>query len=112
MIVGGVIVWTSRYQLNKHSYGGGSLSEDKELTLLTNGMYKFIRHPLYTGGLLITIGLELAFRSLIVLSLHTIAFFIIFRDRMLREETVLLDKFKDKYKEYIKKTKRLIPYIY
>ncbi len=112
MIVGSVIMLSSRYQLNRHSYGGGSLSEEKEQTLLTEGMFKHIRHPIYAGGLIITIGLELAFRSLIMLSLHTLIFVIIFRDRMQREETVLLNKFGDEYQEYINKTKRLIPYIY
>lgn len=112
MIVGSVIMLSSRYQLNRHSYGGGSLSEEKEQTLLTDSMFKHIRHPIYAGGLIITIGLELAFRSLIMLSLHTLVFVIIFRDRMQREEAVLLNKFGDEYQEYINKTKRLIPYIY
>ncbi|MFX0209552.1 MAG: methyltransferase family protein, partial [Candidatus Hodarchaeota archaeon] len=66
----------------------------------------------YAGGLIITIGLEIAFRSLIILSFHTLVFIIIFRDRMQREETVLLNKFGDEYQEYLNKTKRLIPYIY
>ena len=112
MIGGSIIMLSSRYQLNKHSYGGGSLSEEKEQTLLTGGMFRYIRHPIYLGGLIITIGLELAFRCLIILSLHTLTFILIFRDRMQREETVLLDKFGDEYQEYINKTKRLIPYIY
>ena len=112
MIIGSIILLSSRYQLNQHSYGGASLSEEKEQTLLTQGMFKYIRHPIYAGGLIITIGLELAFRSLIILSIHTLVFFIIFRDRMQREETILLNKFGTKYQEYIIRTKRLIPYIY
>jgi protein-S-isoprenylcysteine O-methyltransferase Ste14 len=112
MIIGSIIMLSSRYQLNKHSYGGGSLLEEKEQTLLTQGMFKYIRHPIYAGGLIITIGLELAFRSLIILSLHTLIFFVIFRDRMQREETVLVTKFGTEYQEYITRTRRLIPYIY
>jgi protein-S-isoprenylcysteine O-methyltransferase Ste14 len=112
MVIGSIIMLSSRYQLNKHSYGGGSLSEEKEQKLLTQGMFKHIRHPIYSGGLIITVGLELAFRSLIILSLHTLIFFVIFRDRMQREETVLLEKFETKYQEYLNRTKRLIPYVY
>jgi protein-S-isoprenylcysteine O-methyltransferase Ste14 len=112
MVIGSIIMLSSRYQLNKHSYGGGSLSEEKEQILLTQGMFKHIRHPIYSGGLIITVGLELAFRSLIILSLHTLIFFVIFRDRMQREETVLLEKFETKYQEYLNRTKRLIPYVY
>ncbi|MFW9905660.1 MAG: methyltransferase family protein [Candidatus Thorarchaeota archaeon] len=112
MVIGSIIMLSSRYQLNKHSYGGGSLSEEKEQTLLTQGMFKHIRHPIYSGGLIITVGLELAFRSLIILSLHTLIFFVIFQNRMQREETVLLEKFETEYQEYLNRTKRLIPYVY
>ena len=112
MVIGSLIILSSRYQLNKHSYGGGSLSEEKEQNLITNRMYRYIRHPMYSGGLVLTIGLELAFRSLIMLSIHTLIFFIIFRNRMIREEEVLLTKFGQKYQEYHNKTYRLIPYLY
>ncbi|MFX0174479.1 MAG: methyltransferase family protein [Candidatus Hodarchaeota archaeon] len=112
MIVGSIVMLSSRYQLNKHSYGGGSLSEEKEQTLLTDGMYKIIRHPIYAGGLIVTIGLELAFRSLIVLSIHTVIFLMIFRERMKQEETVLLTKYGEEYRVYMESTYRLIPYLY
>ena len=112
MVIGSIFMLSSRYQLNKHSYGGGSLSEEKEQTLLTEGMFKYIRHPIYAGGLIITIGLELAFRSLLILSFHILIFLVIFRDRMLREETVLLSKFGKEYQEYLNRTKRLIPFVY
>lgn len=112
MVIGSLIMLDSRYQLNKRSYGGGSLSEEKEQNLITDGMYRYIRHPMYSGGLVLTIGLELAFRTLIMLSIHTLIFFIIFRNRMIREEEVLLTKFGQKYQEYHTKTYRLIPYLY
>ncbi len=112
MFVGGIILLTSRYQLNRYSYGGGSLSEEIEQNLITNGMYKYIRHPIYAGGIVMTIGLELAFRSFIILSLHTILYIIIFKDRMNREEEVLLSKFGEKYRKYMNETKRMIPYLY
>jgi protein-S-isoprenylcysteine O-methyltransferase Ste14 len=112
MLVGGIILLTSRYQLNRFSYGGGSLSAEIDQNLIVNGMYKYIRHPIYTGGIVMTIGLELAFRSLIILSLHTIIYFVIFKDRMNREEEVLLSKFGEKYRKYMNQTKRMIPYLY
>ncbi|MFX0086949.1 MAG: methyltransferase family protein [Candidatus Hodarchaeota archaeon] len=112
MLIGGIILLTSRYQLNRYSYGGGSLSEEIEQKLITDGMYKYIRHPIYAGGIVMTIGLELAFRSLIILSLHTILYFVIFKDRMNREEEVLLSKFGEHYRKYMNETKRMIPYFY
>ena len=112
MLIGAVILLIRRYQLNKHTYGGASLSEDKQQNLLTSGMYKFVRHPLYTGGLIMTIGLQLAFRSIFMFVIHVLLYFIIFRNRMIREEEVLQSKFGKEYENYMKRTNRLLPYIY
>jgi len=112
MNLGAIIMLSSRFQLNKYTYGGGSLSDNKEQNLVTFGMYKYIRHPLYLGGLILTIGLELAFRSIIMLISHTTIFFLIFRARMIREEEVLGTKFGEEYARYKRKTARLFPLLY
>jgi protein-S-isoprenylcysteine O-methyltransferase Ste14 len=112
MIIGGLILSVSRYQLNKFTYGGGSLSEEKAQNLITKGMYRYVRHPIYFGGLIMTFGLELALRSIMVLSVHIIIFLVIFNDRMKKEETVLLEKFGEEYRKYKNTTKKLIPRIF
>lgn len=112
IIVGGLVLLSSRYQLNKITYGGGSLSGEQEQNLVQTGMYRMVRHPIYTGGLIITIGLNLAFRSLLILIIHTLIYLIIFIDRMNKEEEDLKRKFGDDYTNYCRKTKRIIPYIY
>ena len=112
MSLGAIIMLISRFQLNKYTYGGGSLSESKDQNLITFGMYKYIRHPIYLGGLIITIGLELAFRTIIMLILHTTIFFLIFRARMIREEMVLSTKFGEEYLRYKRQTSRLVPLLY
>jgi protein-S-isoprenylcysteine O-methyltransferase Ste14 len=112
MVIGGIILSISRYQLNRFTYGGGSLSEEKEQNLLTEGIYKYIRHPIYFGGMIMTVGLELAFRSVIVLFIHTIIYLLIFNDRMKKEEAVLIEKFGEEYRKYMIKTKKIIPRIY
>jgi protein-S-isoprenylcysteine O-methyltransferase Ste14 len=80
--------------------------------LLTEGPYKYVRHPFYTGFFLMAIGLTLAApifetRLLLVITLAVLAVFIP------KEEEELQRKYRKKYGEYIKKVPwRLLPYIY
>lgn len=79
--------------------------------LVKHGIYKHIRHPIYLAMLLYTIGTPLFFSSLygFLLTLGFIPF-ILYRIKI--EEKILIEKFGDKYQEYMKKTKKLVPYIY
>ncbi len=112
MIIGAIVLLTSRYQLNRHTYGGVSLSGEVDQKLLIEGMYKLIRHPMYAGGLIMTLGLQLALRSIIMLIIHVSVYLIIFKARMNREEEILQDRFGEDYTKYRKRTFKLIPYIY
>jgi len=80
--------------------------------LVVSGIYKYIRHPSYTGQLLIFLGSGLAFSNC-----YSIAFLFIpnLASSLYRihvEEKVLIDHFKDRYIDYIKVSKKMIPWIY
>lgn len=80
--------------------------------LITSGVYKYIRHPSYTGMIIYYIGLGLlmhnfiSFGILIVLPLSAILI------RIHYEEKALEIHFKDQYAEYKKKSCKLIPFIF
>lgn len=83
----------------------------KNHELITKGIYGYVRHPIYGGLLLMVIG------SLIVSGSYTfIAGLIImlftFEIFARREEKILTKHFGKKYIEYIKTTKKFIPFIY
>ena len=78
--------------------------------LCTSGPYRVIRHPMYTAVLLLLSGLLLNNYSLTGL----IVFFVVLVDLIVKmnvEEKILLAHYTD-YKNYIKLTKRIIPYLY
>ncbi len=79
-----------------------------EQSLVTEGIYRFIRHPIYTGDILLLSGLELALNSWLVLAVP-IPFLIALRQTM-AEEALLAQVFPD-YSAYCKRTKRFIPFI-
>jgi protein-S-isoprenylcysteine O-methyltransferase Ste14 len=110
LITGGAVTVAGRAQLAK--FGSGVLRIEEGHRLVTNGIYGLIRHPIYGGGLVGVVGLYLAFRSLIMLVAVTAVYFAVINHRLLFEERMLVDEFGDEYKAYMRKTRRLIPYIY
>ena len=80
--------------------------------IVDTGLYKYVRHPSYTGALLAHAGLGLAFGSWISLALSTIPFLIAALYRMRVEEAALKEVFGDEYSRYVEHTERLIPGIF
>ena len=80
--------------------------------LKKNGIYKYLRHPSYSGSLLSFIGLGLTMNNWISLLLISLSIIIAFIFRIKVEEKVLIDEFGSEYLEYRKVTKGLIPFLY
>ena len=79
--------------------------------LVDYGIYKHVRHPAYLGTLLFSIGIPLIFSSLYGFLLMLVLF-PCYLYRIKFEERMLLEKLGDEYREYTKKTKKIIPLIY
>jgi len=79
-------------------------------TLITSGIYSKLRHPMYTGVILMFLGYILFFGSLISVPLW-IAFSILYIVKSVKEERILMDRFPE-YEDYARRTWKFIPYIY
>ncbi len=80
----------------------------KDTALVTTGVYGFVRHPIYLGIFVSLSALALMVANLIVL-LPTIALLVVLYASINEEETILIDRFGDEYREYKKRTPRFIP---
>ena len=88
---------------------GLRIVEDQKL--VTTGVYRYIRHPLYLGEFCRNIGIPLFFNSLMRLIIILLGnLFLLIRVGI--EEEMLVEEFGDEYREYMKRTKRLIPLLY
>lgn len=75
--------------------------------LITNGFYRYVRHPIYTGVLAVVTGMTLRSGSWPVLAVATLTF--VFFDRKAAwEEQQLVSQFPD-YPTYAARTPRFIP---
>lgn len=89
----------------------GTVSTQKGQKVVENGPYRYIRHPSYTGALLILLGIGLALQSWGAAIILMLLFSLAYGYRIHVEERVLINELGDPYIEYKKRTKRLIPYI-
>jgi len=79
--------------------------------VVEKGPYRLVRHPSYTGVLITFIGLAMAVQSLGALLVLLGVFSISYGYRMRVEEKTLLSELGQDYANYMKRTKRLIPYL-
>jgi protein-S-isoprenylcysteine O-methyltransferase Ste14 len=79
--------------------------------VVEKGPYRLVRHPSYTGVLITFIGLGLAVQSWGALLVLLGVFSLSFGYRMRVEEKSLLSELGENYANYMKRTKRIIPYL-
>jgi protein-S-isoprenylcysteine O-methyltransferase Ste14 len=79
-------------------------------SLVTTGIYRYIRHPQYTGLLLLSFGMMVEWATLPLLLLYPVMVTMYVRLAK-REEADMLEEFGDEYRIYQEKTKMFIPYI-
>jgi protein-S-isoprenylcysteine O-methyltransferase len=80
--------------------------------IIDTGPYARIRHPSYTGALLAFLGLALTLTNWISLLLIVVPVCWAFSRRIATEETALGSALGSPYTNYMRRTKRLVPFIY
>ena len=108
-IIGLVITVNAQMTLKRNYSGTLRIREGHQL--ITHGIYKYVRHPVYTGTLLRTFAIPIYTTSLLgfLFALVGIPLFIY---RIGVEEHMLIEEFSDEYLEYTKATRKLFPYVY
>jgi len=91
-----------------YTYGLKMLRDHR---LVKHGVYRYVRHPIYFAAFLYNSGFPLLFSSLYGFVLMQ-GFVPLTLYRIGVEERILIERFGDEYREYMKKTKKLIPLIY
>ncbi len=108
-IAGIVIAVVARRTIGRNWSGAVALKEGHELVMV--GPYHYVRHPIYTGILIMALGLALSYGTLgagVGLAIVLFAILLKLRD----EESLLSEHFPVDYPEYKKHTKRLVPFLW
>jgi protein-S-isoprenylcysteine O-methyltransferase Ste14 len=81
-------------------------------TVVDTGPYRLLRHPSYTGGTLIGIGIGLSMRyglAPVIIGGGMLASYLV---RIAVEEKALADGIGEPYRAYMRRTRRLIPFVW
>jgi protein-S-isoprenylcysteine O-methyltransferase Ste14 len=89
---------------------GSLYSFEKTTELIEAGVFKTIRHPLYSSLLFLTWGIFLKHITLFMLVFALLSTVFLFATALM-EEKENIAFFGEKYRDYIKRTKMFIPYI-
>jgi protein-S-isoprenylcysteine O-methyltransferase Ste14 len=79
--------------------------------VVQNGPYNLVRHPVYSGSMLTVLGLGVALRSWAGVLVLVVLFMLAFMYRIRVEEKLLVGELGGEYVEYMRRTKRLVPFI-
>jgi protein-S-isoprenylcysteine O-methyltransferase Ste14 len=99
------LVWVHRHLDTEWSI---ALEIQEGHKLITTGPYKRVRHPMYLGVFVYTIGLCIISLDILVILFFSFTIWVNYR-RIPSEEQMMIDQFGDEYLEYMKKSGRLIP---
>lgn len=84
----------------------------KDHTVVSDGPYRLVRHPSYSGALLGFLGLGLLVHNWLAAIPLLVPITVMFLWRMKVEEQALSAALGTAYTDYMARTKRLLPYVY
>jgi protein-S-isoprenylcysteine O-methyltransferase Ste14 len=108
-IIGLTIMIVGQVTLRRNYSGTVVIKEDHQL--ITHGIYRFTRNPIYLGLIMVVTGLPVYAASMYGF-LTSLLLIPIILNRIRLEEELLTEEFQDAYQKYKETTKKLIPFIY
>ena len=107
--LGLLIALCARFALGTNWSGRVTIKQDH--ALITSGPYAWVRHPIYTGILLMIGGSALAIATLMAF----IGFMVFLAGviiKLRQEEGLMMRRFPGSYPDYRRRVKRLVPFVW
>jgi protein-S-isoprenylcysteine O-methyltransferase Ste14 len=110
LVAGLAIRWTAILSLGKSFSANVAIRESQ--TVYRAGLYRFVRHPSYSGLVLIFLAIGLQAHNWISLVLAVVPTTLALFYRIHVEEIALREAFGEEYAAYSRETKRLVPWAF
>ena len=101
------LLWRSHADLGRNWRVTTEIREGHKL--VTSGIFRYIRHPMYSAHFLWGIAQALLIHNWIAGLASLIIFLPMYLLRVRREEQMMLEKFREEYRLYMRQTGRIIP---
>lgn len=108
VVVPGLYVFY-RSHIDLGAYWSPTLELRKGHELVKTGVYRHVRHPMYTAIFLICIAQALLLQNWLAGIAGLLAFSTLYVLRVQREEQLMIEKFGDDYHAYAERTPRIVP---
>lgn len=111
VLVGGSLLRRHCWHMLGEHFTGNVVARASQ-PVIDKGAYAYVRHPSYTAGILLNVGIGLAlgsWASTALLGVSTLAGYLY---RIHVEERVLMETIGEPYRRYMATHKRLIPFVY
>ena len=89
----------------------GDVNVRPDQPVIQKGPYRFVRHPSYSAGIVMTAGLSLALGTWLGVIIGTITTVIAYAYRIHVEEHALVETIGEPYADYMRHSKRLVPFV-
>jgi len=90
----------------------GAVRVQADQAVIDRGAYRFVRHPSYSAGMLLYVGLGLALCNWLSLLVLVLATTVAYGYRVSVEERALAATLGERYLAYARRTKRFVPFVF
>lgn len=114
----GVLLVTAGSLLRRHCFRmlgtsfTGAVIVKADQAVVEQGAYRYVRHPSYTAGALLFVGVGMALANWLSLTVLLLSTALVYAYRVRVEETALVTVIGDPYRQYMSRTKRFIPFVF
>jgi protein-S-isoprenylcysteine O-methyltransferase Ste14 len=111
MVIVGVVLMKTKGKADRTRVDSSLYGFERTTELIETGVYKYIRHPLYGSLIFLAWGICLKdpTAEMIVISAVSTIFLVV---NSMIEEKENIKYFGEKYKEYMKRSKMFVPYLF
>lgn len=110
-IIGGSLLRRHCWRMLGASFTGSVIVKPDQM-VVERGAYRYVRHPSYTGGGILFLGVGLALGNWVSLLALMTAVFVVYSYRVTIEERALAGIIGGPYSAYQRRTKRFVPYLF
>ena len=111
VIIGASLLRRHCWRMLGSSFTGAVIVKPDQ-AVVDRGVYRYVRHPSYTAGAILFLGIGLALANWISLAVLLGAVSIVYGYRVDVEERALVTVIGDPYRRYMSRTKRFVPFLF
>jgi protein-S-isoprenylcysteine O-methyltransferase Ste14 len=111
LIVGGSLLRRHCWRMLGRSFTGAVIVHSDQ-AVVERGAYRYVRHPSYTAGILMFLGISLALGNWLGVIEMMATVSIVYGYRVHVEERALAAVIGEPYRQYMRRTKRFVPLVF